>query len=58
MIRNDKPNVIVDKTIAFSLVLIEYCEKLEQDKITQEEKERAKQTDRKLKIYSNTLKRI
>ena len=32
MIRNDKPNVIVDKTIAFSLVLIEYCEKLEQDK--------------------------
>lgn len=27
--RNDKPNVIVDKTLHFSLAVIEYCEKLE-----------------------------
>ena len=30
--RNDKPNVIVDKPIAFSLALINYCEALERDK--------------------------
>lgn len=30
--RNDKPNVIVDKAIAFSLALINYCEALERDK--------------------------
>jgi four helix bundle protein len=27
--RNDKPNLIVDKTIGFSLAIISYCEKLE-----------------------------
>ena len=27
--RNDKPNLIVDKTIDFSLAVIAYCEKLE-----------------------------
>ena len=27
--RNDKPNLIVDKTIDFSLAIISYCEKLE-----------------------------
>lgn len=27
--RNDKPNLIVDKTIEFSLAIITYCEKLE-----------------------------
>ena len=27
--RNDKPNLIVDKTIDFSLAIIAYCEKLE-----------------------------
>ena len=27
--RNDKPNVIVDKTIEFSIQLITYCEQLE-----------------------------
>ncbi|MFT3751015.1 MAG: four helix bundle protein [Agriterribacter sp.] len=32
MMRNDKPNVIVDKTIASSLALTEYCEELERDK--------------------------
>lgn len=30
--RNDKPNIIVDKTIQFSLLVIEYCEQLESDK--------------------------
>src|SRR5688572_25001953 len=30
--RNDKENVIVDKTIDFSLATIKYCEALEQDK--------------------------
>ncbi|MGN6436678.1 MAG: four helix bundle protein [Agriterribacter sp.] len=30
--RNDKPNVIVDKTLYFSLAAIEYCEKLEADR--------------------------
>lgn len=30
--RNDKPNVIVDKTLYFSLAVIEYCEKLEADR--------------------------
>ena len=30
--RNDKPNVIVEKTIHFSLTIIEYCEQLETDK--------------------------
>ena len=29
LMRNDKPNLIVDKTIDFSLALISYCEKLE-----------------------------
>src|SRR5215217_6653486 len=27
--RNDKPNLIVDKTIDFSLAIISYCKKLE-----------------------------
>ena len=30
--RNDKPNVIVEKTINFALSVIEYCEPLEKDK--------------------------
>jgi four helix bundle protein len=30
--RNDKDNVIVDKTINFSLAIINYCEALEQEK--------------------------
>jgi len=30
--RNDKDNVIVNKTIDFSLVIINYCEALEQDR--------------------------
>jgi four helix bundle protein len=30
--RNDKENIIVDKTIDFSLAVIKYCEALEQDK--------------------------
>ena len=30
--RNDKPNLVVDKTIEFSIVIIDYCEKLEQSK--------------------------
>ena len=30
--RNDKPNLIVDKTIDFSLAIISYCEKLEATK--------------------------
>jgi four helix bundle protein len=30
--RNDKENVIVDKTIEFSLSIITYCEALEQDR--------------------------
>lgn len=30
--RNDKPNVIVEKTIDFALSIIEYCEQLEEDK--------------------------
>ncbi len=30
--RNDKPNVIVEKTIDFALSIIEYCEQLEGDK--------------------------
>ncbi|MBO9594798.1 MAG: four helix bundle protein [Niabella sp.] len=30
VIRNDKENVIVDKTISFSLAIIKYCEVLEQ----------------------------
>ncbi|MDB5193738.1 MAG: hypothetical protein JWQ96_3301 [Segetibacter sp.] len=30
--RNDQPNVIVEKSIAFSLTIISYCEVLEQDK--------------------------
>ncbi len=30
--RNDKPNVIVEKTIDFALCIIEYCEQLEGDK--------------------------
>lgn len=30
--RNDKPNLIVDKTIDFSLAIISYCEKLETTK--------------------------
>jgi four helix bundle protein len=30
--RNDKPNIIVDKTIDFSLAIIKYCEVLEQHK--------------------------
>jgi len=30
--RNDKDNVIVNKTIAFSLAIINYCELLEQNK--------------------------
>ncbi|MBX3239099.1 MAG: four helix bundle protein [Chitinophagaceae bacterium] len=30
--RNDKPNVIVDKTIAFSLAIIDYCEELANEK--------------------------
>ena len=30
--RNDKENVIVDKTINFSLLIIKYCEGLEQKK--------------------------
>ena len=30
--RNDKPNIIVDKTIDFSLSIIKYCEVLEQHK--------------------------
>ncbi|MGN6495515.1 MAG: four helix bundle protein [Agriterribacter sp.] len=30
--RNDKPNVIVDKTLNFSLAIIEFCEKLEADR--------------------------
>jgi four helix bundle protein len=32
IMRNDKPNLIVDKTIEFSIVIIDYCEKLEQSK--------------------------
>jgi four helix bundle protein len=27
--RNDKPNLIVDKSIDFSLAIISYCEKLD-----------------------------
>lgn len=30
--RNDKPNVIVDKTIIFSLAVIDYCEALTNEK--------------------------
>jgi hypothetical protein len=30
--RNDKDNIIVNKTIDFSLAIISYCEVLEQDK--------------------------
>src|SRR5690606_37001405 len=30
--RNDKPNLIVEKTIDFSLTIIEYCDELEKDK--------------------------
>jgi four helix bundle protein len=30
--RNDKPNIIVDKTIDFSLLIIKYCEVLENQK--------------------------
>ena len=30
--RNDKPNIIVDKTIEFSLSIIKYCEVLENQK--------------------------
>jgi four helix bundle protein len=30
--RNDKPNIIVDKTIDFSLSIIKYCEVLENQK--------------------------
>ena len=30
--RNDKENIIVDKTIEFSLAIIKYCEVLEQKK--------------------------
>ena len=30
--RNDKENVIVDKTIEFSISIIKYCEVLEQDR--------------------------
>ena len=30
--RNDKPNIIVDKTIDFSLLIIRYCEVLENQK--------------------------
>ena len=30
--RNDQPNLIVDKTIEFSLAIIQYCEVLEQDR--------------------------
>ena len=30
--RNDKPNLIVDKTIEFSVSIIAYCEQLEVDK--------------------------
>ncbi|WP_255364015.1 four helix bundle protein [Arachidicoccus ginsenosidimutans] len=32
MMRNDKENVIVEKTINFSLSIIKYCEVLEQDR--------------------------
>ena len=32
IIRNDKDNVIINKTIDFSLVIINYCEALEQDR--------------------------
>ena len=32
MMRNDKDNVIVNKTIDFSLAVIKYCEALEQDR--------------------------
>ena len=30
--RNDKENVIVEKTVAFSLAIIKYCEALEHDR--------------------------
>ena len=30
--RNDKPNLIVEKTIDFSLTIIEYCDELEKNK--------------------------
>ena len=30
--RNDKENIIVDKTIDFSLAIVKYCEVLEHDK--------------------------
>lgn len=30
--RNDKENVIIEKTINFSLSIIQYCEVLEQDR--------------------------
>ena len=30
--RDDRPNVIVEKAIEFSLALIDYCEELEQEK--------------------------